>query len=176
VRKYFIRFITGIALQSFFLSLPSIILAQSPTTIEFGCGIDPAEQILESRTLAKSVANPEDPNWRAKGDLKRKYHLPAANADIPYRLYMPVSWDGKSRLPMVVFLHGAMSCLSWDNIRKMPVFMTEGTGAKPSLAGSGGFVVASIDDEKKRTGIFNSLLIWPFVNLIIYTGIILMGI
>jgi di/tricarboxylate transporter len=43
------------------------------------------------------------------------------------------------------------------------------------FSGSGGLVVACIDNEEKRTRIFNSLLVWPFVNLLIYIGIILMG-
>ena len=34
----------------------------------------------------------------------------------------------------------------------------------------------SIDNEEKRTRIFNRLLVWPFVNLLIYIGIILLGI
>ena len=93
---------------SFCLASVSTV-AQTPSTIEFGCAIETGEQILESRALAKNIANPNAPDWREKGDLHRKYHFPAANADIPYRLYVPVSWDGKSRLPMVVFLHGAMS-------------------------------------------------------------------
>ena len=44
------------------------------------------------------------------------------------------------------------------------------------FSGSGGLVVACIDNEEKRAVIFNSLLVWPFVNLIIYIGIILMGV
>jgi di/tricarboxylate transporter len=44
------------------------------------------------------------------------------------------------------------------------------------FSGSGGLVVACIDNEEKREKIFNSLLIWPFINLLIYMGIILMGI
>jgi len=44
------------------------------------------------------------------------------------------------------------------------------------FSGSGGLVVASIDDEEKRNKIFNALLIWPFVNLVIYVMLILMGI
>ena len=44
------------------------------------------------------------------------------------------------------------------------------------FSGSGGLVVACIDDENQRTRIFNSLLIWPFINLFIYICIILMGI
>jgi predicted peptidase len=65
------------------------------------------EQIRESQALAKSIAFPGNPQWRAKGDLHRKYHFPAANADMPYRLYVPTSWDGKSRLPLIAILHGA---------------------------------------------------------------------
>ncbi len=44
------------------------------------------------------------------------------------------------------------------------------------FSGSGGLVVACIDDEEKRTRVFNSLLLWPFVNLVFYIGIILLGI
>lgn len=44
------------------------------------------------------------------------------------------------------------------------------------FSGSGGLVVACVDNEEKRAKIFNSLLIWPFVNLVIYIGMILMGI
>ena len=44
------------------------------------------------------------------------------------------------------------------------------------FSGSGGLVVASIDDEEKRKKIFNRLLIWPFINIIIYVVLILMGI
>jgi len=44
------------------------------------------------------------------------------------------------------------------------------------FSGSGGLVVASIDNEAKRNRIFNSLLIWPFVNISIYIILIIMGI
>ena len=87
--------------------------AQTPSTITFGCAIDAQEQIRESQALAKSIASPNDPQWRAKGDLHRKYHFAAANADMPYRLYVPTSWDGKSKLPLVVMLHGAGSDQNW---------------------------------------------------------------
>jgi predicted peptidase len=83
--------------------------AQAPSPIAFGCAIDAQDQILESQALAKSSAVPGNPQWRAKGDLHRKYHFPAANAEMPYRLYVPTSWDGKSQLPLVMILHGAGS-------------------------------------------------------------------
>jgi predicted peptidase len=83
--------------------------AQASSPIAFGCAIDAQDQILESQALAKSSAVPGNPQWRAKGDLHRKYHFPAANAEMPYRLYVPTSWDGKSQLPLVMILHGAGS-------------------------------------------------------------------
>lgn len=85
------------------------LCAQTPSKIQYGCAIDAQEQIHESRELAKSIASPGDTHWRAKGDLHRKYHFPAADADMLYRLYVPTSWDGKSRLPLIVMLHGAGS-------------------------------------------------------------------
>jgi predicted peptidase len=90
-----------------------LLPAQTPSAIKYGCAIDAQEQIRESQALAKSLASPGDPQWRAKGDLHRKYHFPAANADMPYRLYVPTSWDGKSRLPVVMILHGAGSDENW---------------------------------------------------------------
>lgn len=44
------------------------------------------------------------------------------------------------------------------------------------FSGSGGLVVATIDDEEQRGRIFNRLLIWPFVNLIIYIALIMLGV
>jgi predicted peptidase len=91
----------------------TLLPAQTPSAIKYGCAIDAQEQIRESQALAKSFASPGDPQWRAKGDLHRKYHFPAANADMPYRLYVPSSWDGRSRLPLIMILHGAGSDENW---------------------------------------------------------------
>jgi poly(3-hydroxybutyrate) depolymerase len=90
-----------------------MLWAQTPSKIEFGCAIDAQEQIRESQALAKSIAVPGNPQWQAKGDLHRKYHFPAADADMPYRLYVPTSWDGKAKLPLIVILHGAGSDENW---------------------------------------------------------------
>jgi poly(3-hydroxybutyrate) depolymerase len=87
--------------------------AQTPPAIAFGNAVHAREQIRESRALAKRVASPDDPLWRARGDQHRKYHFTAADADMPYRLYVPNSWDGKFRLPLLVFLHGAGSDENW---------------------------------------------------------------
>jgi len=91
----------------------TIWAAQSTETIEYGCDIVAQEQIDESRALAKRIAAPGNPQWRAKGDLHRKYHFPDADADMPYRLYIPSSWDGRAKMPLVVMLHGAGTDENW---------------------------------------------------------------
>jgi poly(3-hydroxybutyrate) depolymerase len=52
--------------------------------------------------LAQSVASAQ-----ATGDQHRTYEFPATRQAMPYRLYVPTSWDGKTSLPIVLFLHGA---------------------------------------------------------------------
>lgn len=93
----------------------SIAAAQTAPTggggrlIPFGTKLDPNEQIAASSAFAKSVAQPNSPNWRAKGDQHRTYRFPGTNAEIAYRIYVPQHWDGSSELPLVLFLHGAGS-------------------------------------------------------------------
>ena len=81
--------------------------ASDTRVIAFGTTLDPGAQVCESRALAQSLADPSASQWRAKGDQKRTYRFKAANADVPYRVVVPTSWDGKSKLPLVMFLHGA---------------------------------------------------------------------
>lgn len=75
--------------------------------IAFGTTLDPQAQICESRALAQSLADPSAAQWQAKGDQKRSYRFKAVGADVPYRVVVPTSWDGKAKLPLVMFLHGA---------------------------------------------------------------------
>jgi poly(3-hydroxybutyrate) depolymerase len=83
--------------------------AQAGQPILFGSALDADQQIHESQELAKRIAVPGNPQWQAKGDQHSTYRFPAAGADMPYRCYVPTSWDGKSKLPLVVMLHGAGS-------------------------------------------------------------------
>jgi acetyl esterase/lipase len=72
----------------------------------FGSALDADQQILESQHLAEASAAVK-PQQRVRGDQHRTYHFPAAKTDMPYRLYVPTTWDGQSRLPLIVILHGA---------------------------------------------------------------------
>jgi poly(3-hydroxybutyrate) depolymerase len=75
----------------------------------FGTKLDPLVQMRESEQFAKSLAAPGSPKWQAKGDQRRNYSIPDTNTIIPYRLYVPTSWDGKSKLPLIMMLHGGGS-------------------------------------------------------------------
>lgn len=46
---------------------------------------------------------------RGLGSQHRSYCFVEAGKDMPYRLYVPTSWDGESALPLILFLHGAGS-------------------------------------------------------------------
>jgi poly(3-hydroxybutyrate) depolymerase/alpha-beta hydrolase superfamily lysophospholipase len=74
--------------------------------IPFGSALDAQAQVRESQQLAKTMAAPGGPQWQAKGDQHRTYRFPGTEAEIPYRLYVPTTWDGKSKLPLVLMLHG----------------------------------------------------------------------
>lgn len=88
--------------------LGTSLRAQTPP-ISFGSAIQAEKQVRESQDLAGRVAAPDGPEWRAKGDQHRTYHFAEAGADMPYRLYVPASWDGTAPLPLVMMLHGAGS-------------------------------------------------------------------
>ena len=47
------------------------------------------------------------PARRATGDQQREYLFAPTGQMMPYRIYVPKSWDGKRSLPIVLFLHGA---------------------------------------------------------------------
>lgn len=89
------------------LDAPALQPAAEP--ISFGTTLDPAAVMSDARELARNQLDPSSDMWRATGDQHRVYHFGAANADEPYRLYVPTHWDGASRLPLVMFLHGAGS-------------------------------------------------------------------
>ena len=69
----------------------------------------PKTQIAQSQEFAKSIAKPGAPGWQAKGDQRRTYRFPGTETDLPYRVYVPTTWDGKSKLPLVLMLHGGGS-------------------------------------------------------------------
>ncbi len=78
-------------------------------SIAFGTLLDAQAVMAAAQELAKSLASPSSAQWQAKGDQHRTYHFAEAKTDEPYRLYVPTNWDGKSSLPLAMFLHGSGS-------------------------------------------------------------------
>jgi len=103
--------------------------------IAFGTTLEPQAQVCESRALAQSLADPSGSQWRAKGDQKRSYRFKAANADVPFRVVVPMSWDGKAKLPLVMFLHGAGNDES--------SYLDQNNKQMVSLAGQHGYLLVS---------------------------------
>jgi predicted peptidase len=87
----------------------SLTVTKENHVILYGTALDPQAQISESQQFAKSIASPGSTQWRATGDQRRSYKFPGTGVEIPYRIYVPTTWDGKSKLPLVVFLHGGGS-------------------------------------------------------------------
>jgi predicted peptidase len=125
------------------------IKTESKRDIAFGSVIVPNEQIKASRKLAKTLAKPGSANWRDRGDQKRFYHFPDANTDVPYRVCVPSNWDGKSKLPMVLFLHGG-----WNDESS---YLDQNDKQLVKLADQYGFLLVSPLGYKGAYG--NSLLL-----------------
>jgi poly(3-hydroxybutyrate) depolymerase len=73
--------------------------------IEMGTFKLDAELKAAEETLAALTAG-RDPFAGRTGDLKRHYLLDEAGEIMPYRLYVPSKYDGKTAYPLIVTLHG----------------------------------------------------------------------
>ena len=57
---------------------------------------------MTSEELAKQPQTPGD-----TGDQQRHYYFAEAQTESPYRIYVPKYYDGKTKLPLILALHGA---------------------------------------------------------------------
>jgi predicted peptidase len=88
---------------------PLLSAAQDNGVIAFGTKLVPKTQVAESQRFAKSISKPGSAGWQAKGDQRRTYRFPGTETDLPFRVYVPTTWDGKANLPLVLMLHGGGS-------------------------------------------------------------------
>jgi poly(3-hydroxybutyrate) depolymerase len=100
-----------------------------------GTTIDPEAQIRQSQELAKKLAEPKSAQWQAKGDQRRSYRFEEAGIDVPFRIVVPSTWDGKSKLPMVMMLHGAGGSES--------SYLEQSSKQLPKLAEAHGYLLVS---------------------------------
>lgn len=97
------------ALPKLALLFPLLAAAQDTGVIAFGTKLAAKAQVAQSQELAKSLAKPGTPGWQAKGDQRRTYRFPGTETELPYRVYVPTRWDGTTKLPLVLMLHGGGS-------------------------------------------------------------------
>jgi poly(3-hydroxybutyrate) depolymerase len=69
------------------------------------------------------------------GDLHRTYHFAPTGEELPYRVYVPTTWDAESSLPIILMLHGAGAD---ENS-----YMDLADGLLPRLAEQHGYIVVS---------------------------------
>ena len=68
---------------------------------------DFSAEIKNSLALVKSLEAGKDPLTRAKGETERHYEFTEAGEIMPYHVFVPSKYDGKTPLPLVVILHGS---------------------------------------------------------------------
>ena len=75
------------------------------------------------------------PPARATGDQRRQYVFPPTGQQMPYRIYVPKTWDGKASLPIILMLHGAGANES--------TYLDQSDGLLMKLAEQHGYIVVS---------------------------------
>src|SRR5262249_3142748 len=95
---------------------------------------DFAKEYRDSAAILKALETGKDTLVRAKGDHERRYYFEEAGEIMPYRVYVPSKWDGKSKLKMLFVLHG--------NTRDHDFYFDRDNGILAKLAEQYGWLVA----------------------------------
>jgi poly(3-hydroxybutyrate) depolymerase len=75
------------------------------------------------------------PPARASGDQRRQYVFAPTGQQMPYRVYVPKTWDGKASLPIILMLHGAGA--------NEGTYLDQADGLLMKLAEQHGYIVVS---------------------------------
>jgi poly(3-hydroxybutyrate) depolymerase len=96
---------------------------------------DPERDFAAAEAIAARATGGKDPFAGRTGDIRRHYLLETANEIVPYRMYVPTSYNGSKPFPLIVALHGlgGTEDAFFDNYNK----------ALPPLAESHGYIVAA---------------------------------
>jgi poly(3-hydroxybutyrate) depolymerase len=84
-----------------------LIPGRNPEDSTTNAYYDFAAEIRNSLQILKSVESGKDPLLRIKGEHARHYAFADAGEIMPYRVFVPSKYDGKTKLPLVVILHGS---------------------------------------------------------------------
>lgn len=96
---------------------------------------DPEKDFVAAEAVAAAVKSGKDPFAGRTGDIKRHYLLDAAKEILPYRTYIPKSYNGTKTFPLIIALHGLGGTEDgfFDNYNK----------TMPALAEQHGYILAT---------------------------------
>jgi poly(3-hydroxybutyrate) depolymerase len=96
---------------------------------------DPDRDFVTAEAVATAARAGKNPFAGKTGDFKRAYLLESAGELMPYRMYVPTSYNGSRSFPLIVALHGLGG--TEDS------FFTNYNGEMPKLAEQHGYIVAA---------------------------------
>lgn len=74
--------------------------------IVFGTSLDAKKQIANSKSIAEEAKVKTLQTWENGRDKRCAYFFEEAGEEMPFRVCVPRKWNGKDKLPLVMFLHG----------------------------------------------------------------------
>lgn len=101
--------------------------ASAPTLYDFTAGLK------KSADLLAALESGQDSLWRAGGETVQYYYMPEADEILPYHVFVPSTWDGKTALPLVFILHG--------NSRDQDFYFYRDNGIIPKAAERHGYML-----------------------------------
>ena len=103
--------------------------SSAPTLYDFSAGLKRSAEVLAALEAG------HDPLWQARGETVQYYHMPEADEILPYHVFVPSNWDGKSPLPLVFILHG--------NSRDQDFYFYRDGGIIPKTADQHGYMLVA---------------------------------
>ena len=94
-----------------------------------------AQGRAESAAPQSAASTPAATRVRATGDQRRQYVFAPTGQQLPYRVFVPPTWDGKTSLPIILMLHGGGA--------NENTYMDMSGGLLPKLAAEHGYIVVS---------------------------------
>jgi len=95
-----------------------------------------SDRLERSQSVLAALESGKDPVLRGVGDQDRAYWFAEPGEYVPYRIYVPTTWDRTQKLPVIVALHGGGG-------DENGMFERESSGKFQKLAERYGYIVVS---------------------------------
>ena len=120
--------------------LVALLASSQAATAQPACQIPAYQRPTNRPPVPTSEELAKMPQTRgATGDQQRHYYFAEAKTESPYRIYVPENYDGKTKLPLILALHGAGGDQNYffkDQYMGQPA----GASAMPALVKAHGFI------------------------------------